>query len=424
MSSTRLVAGRLCLNDHGSVAIIFALSITAIFGCVALAVDLGRGFSASTKLARTLDAAALAGAKLLGDDYASDSDVIDRIHAFVGAQPAIFGIASAKFANLKIDIDRKASSVTIDGAGKLTTTFASIIGIKSMDIAKTAKVVFKMRKVELAMALDVTGSMGETPAGDTKTKIESLQSAAQTVVDTLYARAINDTGIRIALAPFGSAVNAGSYAPQVAAGASGSLPCVVERLGSSNATDASPYGGNQLRSFASVGGGTCPTSSIMPLVGRSEQKSLNKTIADFSAGGSTAGHIGAAWGMYLLSPNWSSVFSGKVQPGPYNDPSVTKNFVLMTDGLFNTSYLSGAAVNSSTAIDESYAQFDAICATMKEKGINIYTIGFGLTDATATTKLRNCATAVSNFFPVASGDQLQSAFDTIVAKLNQLRVSN
>jgi Flp pilus assembly protein TadG len=424
MSPFCLLAGRACRDDRGSVAIIFALSITAIFGCVALAVDLGRGFSASTKLARSLDAAALAGAKLLGDDYASDSDIVDRVNVFVAAQPAIFGIASANFATLDVVINRAASSVTVNGAGKLPTSFASIIGVKSMDIAKTSTVVYKMRSVELALALDVTGSMNQTPAGDTKTKIESLKSVAQTVVDTLYGRAINDTGIRIAMAPFSSAVNAGSYASLVATGASSSAPCVVERLGSANTTDASPYGTDQLRALASVGGGTCPTDPIMPLTGRSKQKDIDKTIANFSGGGSTAGHIGAAWGMYLLSPNWSGIFTGAQKPGPYNDPSVSKNFVLMTDGLFNTSYLSGASVNSATAISDSYAQLDGICSRMKQNGITIYTIGFGLNDPTASAKLSQCASVPTNFFPVANGSQLQSAFDMIVAKLNQLRVSN
>ena len=182
---------------------------------------------------------------------------------------------------------------------------------------------------------------------------------------------------------------------------------------------------NQLRSLTSVGdnGNTCPSAAIMPLMGRSKQNNIITTIGSLSPGGSTAGHIGAAWGMYMLSPNWSNIFSGNSQPGAYNDPLVSKNFVLMTDGLFNTSYLSGLSAGSSAATTESYRQFDAICSNMKANGINVYTIGFGLDDATAAAELSKCASSSSNFFPVANGTQLQAAFSQIVDKLNTLRLT-
>ena len=127
--------------------------------------------------------------------------------------------------------------------------------------------------------------------------------------------------------------------------------------------------------------------------------------------------------MYMLSPNWNGIFTGSKAPAAYHDPNVSKNFVLMTDGLFNTSYLSGLSAGSAAATTESYAQFDQICANLKANGVNVYTIGFGLDDATAATELSNCASSTANFFPVANGTELQAAFGTIVAKLNQLRVS-
>jgi Flp pilus assembly protein TadG len=443
MSPLHLFVGRACRNDRGSVAIMFAMLMVVIFGFLALAVDIGRSYNASNRLAQTLDAAALAGAKLLGDDNVSDSDITDRVTAFVDAQPPINGVPVSKFAQVVVAIDRLKSSVTASGSGVLKTSFASVVGISQVQIAKSSTVIYKIKNVELAMSLDVTGSMSSTPTGDTKSKIDSLKGVAANVVDTLYSQAINDTSIRIAIAPFSSAVNAGSYASQVTSpppsspgsyypnnynynNNSSSGTCVVERTGSSNATDAAPYGVDQLRSLSAVGGGTgaCPADPIMPLSGRSQQSNIKSTIANFTPGGSTAGHIGAAWGMYLLSPNWNGIFSGTQKPGPYNDPNVSKNFVLMTDGLFNTSYLTGASVNSATAISESYTQLNALCTNMKANGINIFTIGFGLNDATAKTELGKCASSTASFFPVANGTELQTAFDAIVAKLNQLRVTN
>jgi Flp pilus assembly protein TadG len=421
-------------NTQGSVAIIFALCITCIFGGIALAIDLNMAANAGTKLAKILDAAALAGAKVLDQDNATDAQVRDRVQSFVSAQAPIAGIPASQFAKLTISIDRTTNTVKVDGAGTLPTRFAGVIGYKTMDIKRSASTTYKLKAVELALVLDTTGSMAEVPAGDTKTKIESLQAAATLVVDTLYAQAINERGIRIAIAPY-----TGTYASQVLpaqsaprtsffmsfANASSYDVCAVERTGTNNATDAGPQAGGTLRTLTSVGGSgnACPAASIIPLTGHSQQSSIKTTISNFSASGSTAGHIGAAWGWYMLSPNWNGIFSGANAPGAYNDPNVSKNLVLMTDGLFNTSYLSGLAAGSAAATTESYAQFDALCQGMKAKGINVYTIGFGLNDPTATAKLSGCASAPSNFFAAANGTELKAAFSTIVDKLNSLRVS-
>jgi Flp pilus assembly protein TadG len=426
-------------DAHGSVAIIFALCVTVIFGGVALAIDLNMAYGAGAKLAKILDAAALAGAKMLDQDRVTDAQIMERVQSFVSAQAPINGIPASQFAKLTIAIDRTTNTVKVDGAGTLPTRFAGVIGYKTLTINKTASTTYKLKAVELALVLDTTGSMAEVPAGDTKTKIESLQAAATIVVDTLYGQAINERGIRIAIAPYSSSVNTGGYASQVLpsqstprtsffmsfANATSYDVCAVERTGSNNATDASPSGGGTLRTLTSVGGSgnSCPAASIMPLTGHSQQSSIKTTIGNFSASGSTAGHIGAAWGWYMLSPNWNGIFTGANAPGAYNDPNVSKNLVLMTDGLFNTSYLSGLAAGSAAATTESYGQFDALCQGMKAKGINVYTIGFGLNDATATAKLSGCASSPSNFFAAANGTELQAAFSVIVDKLNALRVS-
>lgn len=413
-------------DARGSVAIIFAASISTIFGLVALAIDLNQAVTAGTRLGQVLDAAALAGAKLLDQDSASDSEIADRVQSFMSAQPAILGIPAATYLKLPISIDRSTNTVTVAGAGKLPTRFAGVIGFKTMDISKTASVTYKMKDVELALVLDTTGSMSEVPTGDTKTKIESLRTAANIVVDTLYGQAINERGIRIAIAPFSSSVNAGSYATQTVQQSGSPVdPCAVERTGSDSATDASLASGGKLRSLTSVGevSNACPAASIMPLSGRSAQNSIKSTIADFAPSGSTAGHIGAAWGWYMLSPNWSGVFSGANAPGAYNSGNISKNLVLMTDGVFNTAYLTGQPAGSAQASTESYAQFENLCTAMKAKGITIYTIGFGLTDPTAQAKLSACASNTANYFPAATGTDLQTAFSTIVAKLNALRVA-
>jgi Flp pilus assembly protein TadG len=438
MTSGTSVLRRLKDDARGNVAIIFTLVITGIFGALGLAIDLNRAVSINTKLGQILDIAAVAGAKMLDQDVASDQAVIDRVTSFVKSQGLLQGVPPTTFANLTITIDRANNQVSLNAIGAMTTTFAKVMGFQSVAIQKAATATYRMKDVELALVLDTTGSMAEVPAGDTKTKIESLKTTAALVVDTLFAQAVNDRGIRVAIAPFSAAVNAGSYASQVTGSGSQSYSsyfatsasaasysnCVVERSGAANATDAPPSSG-LFPTLTSVGGSqsACPQASIIPLTGRSQIDSLKSTIANFAPGGSTAGHIGTAWGWYMLSPSWNSVFGLPYAISAYGAQDVSKNVVIMTDGLFNTSYLTGASAGTSAAVTESYSQFDALCAGMKAQNINVYTIGFGLTDPTATSELSKCASVPANFFPVANGSDLQAAFATIVAKLNTLRVS-
>ena len=96
--------------------------------------------------------------------------------------------------------------------------------------------------------------------------------------------------------------------------------------------------------------------------------------------------------------------------------------IIMTDGIFNTSYLTGST-DPVTQANESYAQFDALCAAIKGKGIKIYTVGFDLSDARALSELQNCASGAAYFFDAKTGADLKAAFKAIAQKLNTLRVA-
>ena len=79
----------------------------------------------------------------------------------------------------------------------------------SVDIGRTSKVVFDMKKIEMSMVLDITGSM------NSNNKLADLKIAAKDVIEELYNGSLSEDGVRIALAPYSASVNAGAYAPQV-----------------------------------------------------------------------------------------------------------------------------------------------------------------------------------------------------------------
>ena len=157
---------------------------------------------------------------------------------------------------------------------------------------------------------------------------------------------------------------------------------MIERQGSNAATDAPPVGADKLPNVPTTpyGNYVCPGATVLGLQGKSQKDIVNSTIDSYSASGATAGHIGSAWGWYLLSPQWASVL-GSSAPGDYEDKEIRKHMIIMSDGEFNTSYLTGGTTSAATQSDESYAQFRSLCDGIKGKDITIYTVGFDLTNA-------------------------------------------
>jgi hypothetical protein len=136
----------------------------------------------------------------------------------------------------------------------------------------------------------------------------------------------------------------------------------------------------------------------------------------------------------MLSPNWKSVWGGSSQAKAYsllkdmNDtgsPKLRKIAILMTDGVYNT-YRGwkdqDIKLQSTNAI--------AMCAEMKKKGIEIYTVGFGLNELTAkekavaTATLKSCGTDIAHFYSSINTAELVKAFETIGKKVDGLTPEN
>ncbi len=209
--------------------------------------------------------------------------------------------------------------------------------------------------------------------------------------------------------------------------------CVSERLGAQRYTDAAPAGSLVGLNYPSSAN-TCPTAGVTPLT--TDRTLLNARISAFQAAGSTAGHIGLAWGWYMVSPNWASLFPASSRGAAYNAPETLKIVVLMTDGAFNTSYCNGVIsrdsnngagaaserINCDGTNGNPFNQARSLCTAMKQQGIVIYTVGFELNDDEAEDVMRDCATSPSHAYLTGSGNELIAAFAAIAASISQLRV--
>jgi hypothetical protein len=263
--------------------------------------------------------------------------------------------------------------------------------------------------------LDTTGSMGWSSSNGGG-KMFHLKAAAKDLIDIVIWDDQSEFKSRVALAPFAEYVNVSSTYAQKITNNSGRY-CVKERTTNKRYRDAKPNSSNGF--FTHKSSNYCG-EPIVPL--SSDKIVLKAAINVLPTSGGTAGHLGTAWSWYLLSPKWSEVWSASSKPVGYgkltqlNDdgqPILRKIAVFMTDGEFNTKY-SG---------DSRTTQARAICAKMKNAGIEVYSVDFEISvGGEADTTMAQCATSNGHYYNASSGDALRQAFRDIALKISTLRL--
>lgn len=400
---TRVEGWSAFANDRGgAVAIIFAFTIIPVFLTVGLAIDGARGYSTKSKLGAVLDAAALATAKSMRDKDLDDDAVLEIAKKYVEIHMAPEMAKRVTAQPVLVAVDRAANTIKLDLTAHVANNFAGLVNIPQFEVRHSATAAFGAKEVELGMMLDVSGSMSDFG------KIEDLKTAVTSLLEVMMPDGGGNAKVRIGIAPFSASVNAGDYASLVRAGPLANT-CVSERKGPNAFTDAAPVSGDKLGHVPRM----CPTSKVLAIT--DNKGDLQTATAALDPAGATAGHLGAAWAWYLVSPSWNgAVWSGSNAPKAYDNNSVIKSVLLMTDGMFNTQY--ELAANGTSA-----AQAIALCQNMKAKGILVYTVGFQAPpDALAI--LRQCATGPAYYFDATSAASLNAAFSRIAADLTELRL--
>jgi hypothetical protein len=368
----------------------------------------------------------------------------------------------AEFGDLQgFNVVSGTTQVDVTVTARIPTTFLQVINVATMDITVHSQAARAQRKLEVALVLDRTGSM----AGE---KIIDLRAAAKDLVDiVVWDDQTPSYYSKVALVPYAAGVNVGTYAAQVRGSltlgtclrdipgcllflftnASGGLSthqissCVSERTGAHAYTDAAPSIAFLGRNYPSTSN-PCPSDAIVPLT--DDKGQLKSKIDNLKASGTTAGHIGAAWGWYMLSPNFGYLWPVSSRPAPYSElkeldawgrPILEKIVVLMTDGEFNTAYCKGVVSKDSTASGgaerincnapngSSIAQTRSVCGNMKAAGVTVYTVGFNLTQKSAIDVMAQCATDATHAYLASDGGELRAAFLDIATKIVSLRLT-
>lgn len=444
--STRQKLKAFCNNQLGSVTQMAGITALPMLLAVGSAVDFMHVNDAQTKFAAGLDSAALSAAAIT-DKTEAEMKVLARTYLDYN-----YG-TSDENKIIAFDLKNYADKVVVTGTARVKTRFMSLVQIDYVDLSLESEVIKAGNSIEISLVLDNTGSMASG------TKMASLKTAATNFVNTVLWTGTTPYYSKAAIIPYSMGVNVDTYAVAargtIAAGTSttpGSTNftftnmlgasrtyaisnCVSERIGANAYTDAAVATSKVGRVYP-PSTSPCLSSKILPLT--NDKAVLNASINAMSAVGSTAGHVGVAWGWYALSPN-IGLWTGSSVPAAYGTERLKKIMILMTDAEYNTNYYNGVRSKSSTSGSgsndthintnalngSSWTQAKALCAAMKQQGVEIYTIEFELDTSIAARVdlVQSCATDSAHRFNAASESQLNTAFQAIAANLLALRVS-
>jgi Flp pilus assembly protein TadG len=456
-------------DNFGNVAMLTGLSVFALVTATGISVDMARAQMLQAKIQTALDAAGLAAGAT-----ANSVDVQTQATKYFNANfPS--GYLGAAAVNVTATMAAGNTKVTLVAATAQPTTFLQVVGIPSVNVGANTEITRSNQGLELAIVLDNTGSMSNSVTGSgSVSKLNALKCAlagnkgisnsstyctnnglvTTGLLDILYGTSTSISNMFITLVPFSDVVYIPTSQKSIMSGAT-SGGCASARskttnsavepafsvtyTGGSTATvtlklDESPDPPSSGSfNFSKITSSDCPVSPLIPLI-----QNKNTHIAGIqamTANGNTMINIGLAWGWRAFSPDWKTKWVGLptftpsgttttyTMPLDYGTTLMNKVVVLMTDGTNtsgnNSAYGSGQAPTAS-GLDNRTIE---ICTAMKNRGIIIYTIGFGPASGVDSTLLSACATKPAYFFLAPTNADLATAFQTIGDSLANLRVS-
>lgn len=405
------ILNRFKTDARGSVSALFAVSVIPMLLAVGSAVDYDRLLSMRSRVQAAADATALAMARQAGD--LTDAEIQSKGATFFEAAFATSWAdaganrVSRDFVRTGLTISKTADKkVVVDVKGVYPTTFMKMAGVSEMAIGAAGQAAWGVRKIEVALVLDNTGSMASS------NKITELKKAAKNLVTTLEAASKEPDQVKIALVPFNTQVHLDTawknetWLDYSTFGTNKATwqGCVADRNSGYDTNDST------MAKYPAVQ--NCQWGTALALVKplSADFAGMRTSVDSMNAVGNTNITIGLAWGLAALSPG--APLTGGAALGA---DGVEKFMILLTDG-----------DNTQNRFGDSVYQMDArtktACDEVKKTAnkITLYTVRVINGNAAL---LKSCATDSSKYFDVTSASQLDAVFKRIASDITSIRLT-
>ena len=288
---------------RGNVAIMFAFAFIPAMLAGGAAVDYSRASSARAEMQTAVDAAALGVAR----DGATMNDAEIQTHGrrfFDANFQAGSGVTVGS-----VSVVRQGKTVTVTANASIRTATLSAVSVDKIEFAAVGKTMWGSSKIELALALDNTGSM------DSSGKMTALKDAANNLLDILEKNAVEADSFKVSIVPFNTQVKVGTASKDASwlyyptSGVNSSLVvekdkwkgCLVDRSKDYD-TDASPaVTGNNNTLYPAVKCAESGLTLLRPLT--NDWANLHTTVNNMTPDGFTNVTIGLAWALTQLTPD-------------------------------------------------------------------------------------------------------------------------
>jgi Flp pilus assembly protein TadG len=446
--------------DGGNIAVIFAIALVPIVGFVGAAVDYTRASRAHTAMQTALDSTSLMVAKDLNSGVITAGQVQSTASTYF---KALYNDSEGTGATVTATYTPKSAgqnaSLKVNASGAVKTEFMKALDVPTVAIGGSSTTTWGGTRLRVALALDVTGSMGMGTG-----KLEAMQSAAKKLVDTLKASATSKDDVYISIVPFNVLVNVGTgnknanwlsftwdgygtcspiswwesekdYPNKTTCQKAGKTwtaskkkdwtGCVTDRNQDYDTTKDAPTSGTAGTLFPAKNDSDCP-ASMLPMLSAYESKegdnstdtaTLKGKINSLTANGNTNQAIGMHWA-------WMSLQSTDPLNAPAKDSEYkyTDAIVLMSDGL-NTE---DRWYNDASSID---AREKLLCENIKKGKTNgvpdtvLYTIQVNTNHDSESAVLKACGQDSGGFFSTTTAAGIATVFQQVGASLTKLRVA-
>jgi uncharacterized protein YegL len=441
VQNVRRMLRRFRASERGNVMLTFALATVPMIGLVGAAVDYSHGNLVKAAMQAAVDSTAL----MLSRD-AQNLTTAQLNQKAASTFNALFTRTDVTGVTITPTFTNPSGGnykLTLVATAKLPTAFTKVIGQPILDIDVRSDVVWGMKKLELALALDNTGSMSSS------NKMTELKKAAKNLLLTMKNSAKSDTDIKISIIPFAREVNVGtgnvnanwirwteweddngggsgtggmfcifgwcwngsSWVPEGSGSGSSNHSswngCVMDRDQDYDVLDTAASTSIQATLFPAKQSGDCPVS-LLPLTPVfSQYSTLVSKVDSMQPVGNTNVTIGLAWAWHSLTPN------SPLTEGVVASDEVDKVIILLTDGENTENRWS----TSTSSID---ARTKKVCDNVKAAKIKLYTVRVINGNASL---LQQCASKTDMYFNVTTATQLDGVFTAISKNLANLRIA-
>jgi Flp pilus assembly protein TadG len=422
-----MLLARFWKDCRGGAAPMLALAVIPVLGAVGAGVDYARVNAARTAMQSAVDSTALAMSRQAQTMSAAQiQSTAQNYFNSIYVRPEVRDI---QLTTVFTNPQQGSFSLSVTGKGTVDMLFARLLGTSAIDFQAKGEVVWGIKKLNLALALDNTGSMSSSG------KMTALKQAAHNLLNTLKDAAKQPGDVLVSIVPFAVDVNVdianknanwldwgewdnvngscsrSQYTTKTSCQNAGRTwttdshnnwnGCVWDRDQNYDVNSTAPTTSGT--KFEPHQADNCPVA-MMPL--SSDWDALHSKVDDMTPTGNTNVTIGLAHAWQTLAPNspWNA-------PSPA--PDLDKVIVLLTDGE-NTQ---NRWTTSASSID---SRTSKVCDNIKAANIRVYTVRVINGDVTL---LKGCATKTDMYYDVSQASQLNGVFSSIAQNLANLRIS-